>query len=421
MLNRPTSLILTLSLAVIHLSAQEPEYRPVNREPVNEALRTEIDSLQDTRAGETDAIRARQDARAERERQNRRELTIDWTGIAKPSSPDDFKQVWHFPPTRQYLTGTCWSFATTSFLESEILRQYGKKIKLSEMYTAYHEYLLKARRFVAERGDSYIAQGSESNAVVRVWQEFGAIPRDIYPGVTRLDGYFQHETMISEIEAYLDWIEQQGLWDIILVENSMKVIMDRYLGTPPEHFIYEGLEYTPRQFLEEVLWIDLDDYVCLLSNMKYPFHEYCEFEVPDNWWFDSTYYNVPLDEFYAVVGKALDEGYSVLLGGDISEPGIEPLEDAAIIPAFDIPAAGIGQAARELRIDNETTTDDHLIHVVGHTRVGRDNWFLIKDSGSGAQLGQHKGYYFYREDYIKMKMLMVMVHKQIVQKVVKEF
>jgi bleomycin hydrolase len=34
----------------------------------------------------------------------------------------------------QCQTGTCWSFATVSFLEAEVLRKGGKSVDLSEMY-----------------------------------------------------------------------------------------------------------------------------------------------------------------------------------------------------------------------------------------------------------------------------------------------
>ncbi len=421
MLMRIRTPLILLAIFTLPLLAQELQYRTVQIEPEIEAMKAELDSLVEELEAETENIRDRQWEEDRQARLERQVLAIDWDGIKKPGSPEEFKQIWHFPPTRQYLTGTCWSFATTSFLESEINRQYGKKIKLSEMFTVYNEYLLKAGRYVKERGDSYLGQGSEANAVTRVWQEYGAVPRDIYPGVTRTDGRFQQKTMFQEIEAYLDWIDDQDFWDETLVTNSVKVIMERYLGQPPNHFIYDGVEYTPVEFLEEILWVDVDDYVCLVSTKKYPFYEFCEFEVPDNWWLDNSYYNVPLSEFYSIVETASKMGYSVLIGGDISEPGIDVFQDAAIIPSFDIPAELISQDSRELRFYNESTTDDHLIHIVGHKKIGKDNWFLIKDSGSGAYMGQHPGYYFYREDYIKMKMLLVMVHKEIVQKVVKEF
>ncbi len=413
--------IILLGLLALQLYGQDLKYRPVEFDPILKEMKEANEDNRDAILDETEQIHDEQKEKEKWERENRKILAIDWSGIKKPTAPGDFKQIWHFPPTRQYLTGTCWSFSTTSFLESEIQRQYGKKIKMSEMFTVYNEYLYKAQRYLEERGDSFLGQGSEANAVTKVWKNYGVVPRDIYSGVIALDGRFDHSNMFKEIKHYLAWAKEHDYWDQELALNSIRVIMNRYLGQPPQHFIYEGVEYTPKEFLEEVLWLDINDYVALLSTLKYPFYDYCEFDVPDNWWHSNDYYNVPLDDYYNVIETAVKSGYSVLLGGDISEPGIEGSKDAAIIPAFDVPQEMINQESRELRMDNKASTDDHGIHIVGHKKIGKDNWFLIKDSGSGAYRGQFPGYYFYRADYIKMKMMTVMVHKDIVHKVVKEF
>ena len=133
------------------------------------------------------------------------------------------------------------------------------------------------------------------------------------------------------------------------------------------------------------------------------------------------YYNLPLDEFYRVISYAIQNGYSVRLNGDVGEPGFNGSEDAAIIPTFDIPQEYINQDAREFRFNNKTTSDDHDIHLVGYTRVGDSDWFLIRDSASSAQHGRFKGYFFFREDYIKLKMLTYIVHKDSVSAVVSRF
>jgi bleomycin hydrolase len=150
--------------------------------------------------------------------------------------------------------------------------------------------------------------------------------------------------------------------------------------------------------------------------MYAPFFQQGEYTVPDNWWHSADYYNVPLKEFYQAIADAVKNGYTVALGGDTSEVGKNGDEDVAIIPSFDIPAKLIDQSAREFRFKNKTSTDDHAIHLVGYKKLGDHTWFLIKDSGSSAQRGQLKGYYMYRDDYVKLKMLNFMVHKDAVLK-----
>jgi bleomycin hydrolase len=170
-----------------------------------------------------------------------------------------------------------------------------------------------------------------------------------------------------------------------------------------------------------VLKLNLEDYVCVMSTLSKPFNEYGEYEVEGNWWHSKDYYNLPLDYFYKVIKYAIQNGYTVRLNGDITEPGCNGFEDAAIVPAFDIPRDYIDQNAREFRFNNKSTSDDHDIHLVGYTRVEDYDWFLIKDSGASAQWGKYKGYYFYREDYIKLKMLTYIVHKDAVKAVLEGF
>jgi bleomycin hydrolase len=145
--------------------------------------------------------------------------------------------------------------------------------------------------------------------------------------------------------------------------------------------------------------------------MAQPFWKQGEFKVPDNWWHDESYVNVPLDVFYAVVRDTAAAGESLVFGGDVSEPGLWGLEDVAIVPSFDIPGASIDQEAREFRFYNRTSTDDHLVHVVGFTELGGHDWFLIKDSNRSSRAGKHEGYYFFRDDYIKLKLLALTVHR----------
>jgi bleomycin hydrolase len=159
------------------------------------------------------------------------------------------------------------------------------------------------------------------------------------------------------------------------------------------------------------LKITLDDYVDILSLMGKPYFQKVEYEVPDNWWHSVDYYNVPLDDFMALVRKAVRDGYTLSIGGDTSEAGLEGHAGIAVVPSFDIPAAFIDESARQFRFSNGTTTDDHLIHITGITSKNGKDWFLIKDSGSGARNNNHPGYYFFHEDYLKLKIMTLFLHK----------
>jgi len=345
-------------------------------------------------------------------------LRFDISGIVKPDGPEAFTtRMWHFPPTPQYLTGTCWSFATTSYMESEIHRLYGEDIKLSEMWTAYWEFVAKARGFVASRGESLVGHGSQSAALLRAFAEHGVVPRSAYEGVIGDDQRFNHDLMLDTVNSFLGWCKDSNFWDEEAIVAMVRRMLDVTMGRPPETVMWNGAELTPRTFLAEVCRIDPADYVTVMSTLSQPMWARGEYAVPDTWWHGDDTVNVPLDIWYGIILDSIKDGRSLVIGGDVSEPGLNGFEDVAVIPSFDIPSELINQSARELRFANGATTDDHAIHLVGHTRLEGRDWFLIKDSNRSSRQGQFKGYYFFRDDYVRLKMLYVAVHRDQIEEI----
>ncbi|HUU46828.1 MAG TPA: hypothetical protein VM118_13950, partial [Acidobacteriota bacterium] len=367
------------------------KYIPRYYDPAIEEMEDIADSLKEIEDSITSAIRDRQEEQEEREKENKKELRFDLSGIVAPDSPGVFRAAFHFPPVAQYRTGTCWSFGATSFLESEAARLTGREIKLSEMHTVYYEYVEKARRFIRERGDRWAGQGSEANAVVRMMRMYGAVPYEVYSGLIDGQERHDHSAMSDAVSDYLEYVKEQDDWNEEEAIAHVRVILDRYLGRPPTSFEFEGRTVTPQQFVTEVLGLNLDDYVSLISTSSLPFHTQGPFEVPDNWWHDSSYYNLPLDEWYGALYGAIRQGYTMVLAGDVSEPGWNGYEDICVVPDFDIPQEYINQHSREFRFYNHVTTDDHGIHAVGRTAIDGREWLLIKDSGRSARWGRFAG------------------------------
>ncbi len=345
----------------------------------------------------------------------RKSFVVDLSGFQTPLDLAAYKPVWHNPPVSQGNTNTCWNYSTTSMLESEEYRLTGKKVRLSEAFTTYAEYLERTKRFIRERGNSVVSEGSEADAVTRDWKIYGCVPYDAYPGLLPGQKFPDHSRLIAEVTGYLDHLKASNAWDEDEALRGVKAILNHYLGVPPEHFMVEGREYTPMTYLRDYLKLNPDDYVSVLSYEQKPFWQKVEYEVHDNWWHSADYWNVPLDTFMKILENALQHGYSVALGGDVSEPGRSPEKKVFMIPDFDIPASAINDDARQFRFSNGTTTDDHGIHLIGYQKLNGKGWFLIKDSGSSAFNYEPKGYYVFTEDYVKLKMMDFMVHKDAVK------
>ncbi len=405
-------LLIFVSGSVLFSAGQQnkAKYEPKKKDKILQDIKEKRVQLQKGREDITAQIRDRQEKDKEIEKNQKRVLVTDMAGVYPPASPEDFRSCFHFPPIPQYYTNTCWSFSATSFFESEIHRLSGRKIKLSEMWSPYFELIEKCRRFIQERGESYVAGGGESNSVTRMWKKYGIVPASVYPGVTNPGDLHDHVLLMKEIDTYLKYIEENDLWDEKNNLRHIALILDKYLGHPPAIFSFQGKPMTPQGFLKDT-GLKMDDYVSVMSTKYFPFYTRQEFRVPDNWWHSQDYINLPLELFYNVIKRAMKSGYTLIIGGDVSEPGKLGTNDIAFIPTFDIPGKYINQDSREYRIANGSTQDDHGVHLIGYKRHKGHDWFLIKDSGRSSRWGKHQGYYFFRGDFIKLKMLTFTVHK----------
>jgi bleomycin hydrolase len=347
-------------------------------------------------------------------------LAADLTGFAHPTEVREFTRLFHLPPVQQGRTGTCWAFAATSLLESELRRKGQAEVKLSEMHTVYWEYVEKARRFVREKGQSFLGQGSEPNSALARIKQYGLVRETDYSGL--LDGKTAHDhsALFREFRDYLNGLAARSEWDEAAAIAGVRAILDRHLGRPPARIDVDGRSLTPLGYLA-ALGLKPDDYVSFISFMYLPFYTKGEYKVPDNWWHSPDSLNLPLYEFSLALLRALRRGYTATLAVDFSEPGYLGGNDVAMVPTFDIPSPYIDQSSREYRFTNSSSTDDHAVHCVGYLEEAKGNWFLIKDSWENAWWGNVKGYFFYQDDYVRLKCLMFMVHKDAVKEMLEKF
>ncbi len=415
--------VLALALPVIadDKKKDEVEYKLRVSDPILVKIEKMNDDSDAKKAEITDKILAEIAKEKAEKRAKRKTLRFDMSGIVKPESTKEFKSYYHFDPVPQYYTGTCWSYSQTSMFESEIYRLHGKKVKLSEMYTVYYEYIAKAMEYLRTRGNSHFAEGSEGNALARIWKKHGIVPASAYDGIVAKDGLHNHTPLHAEMESYLDWAIENEYTCEKSVEAGIRLILNKYMGEPPAEFMYEGKKYTPKSFLKEVVKLNVDDYVEFQSTLAQKFYTKGPFEVEDNWWNSKEYYNIPLGDFMWVINNAIKNGYTLAIGGDVSEPGYNGWAKAQVVPTFDIPAEYIDQNSREFRIYNETTTDDHGLHMVGFVEKGGHTWYLIKDSARSSRATEPRGYHYFRDDYIKLKMLTVSMHKDAAKKILAKF
>lgn len=321
----------------------------------------------------------------------------------------------------QQRTGTCWSFATTSFIESELLRMGKGKIDLSEMYNVRMIYTDKAKNYVLRQGKANFSQGSLAHDVLRTISAHGLIPESAFTGLAEGDEVYDHSELEAGLKGFLDGVistkRPSSHW-----MPAVKSILDNYLGTCNTEFSYEGKSYNPKSFAK-MLGFSSDNYVNLTSFTHHPFNSSFILEIPDNY-SNGSFYNLPLAEFTGAVDKALKEGYSVAWDGDVSESGFSAREGIAVLPSesnredlFTKPGDEIAvtQALRQENFETYSTTDDHLMHVVGIAKnQDGTKYYIIKNSW--GEVGPYNGFIYMSEAYFKMKTVSVTLHKDALPK-----
>lgn len=319
----------------------------------------------------------------------------------------------------QCATGTCWSFATTSFLESEVLRMTGKRIDLSEMYTVRMTYPRKADSFVRFQGTQQFGPGGLSHDVIDAMQEFGLVPESAFSGFINGQKTYDHGTLDAELKKQVDLVLSQHL---NASDNSWKLRIDemlnRGIGLPPVNFTYDNKSYTPASFRDE-MGLNPSDYVSLSSFNHHAFYKQFVLEVPDNW-AKGRFYNLPLEELMRVMREAVMNGYTLAWDADVSEDGFSFSEGMALLPkkvedAQEMRKKRIievvpSQADRQSEFDQFKTTDDHLMHIIG---VAKDEtgalYFITKNSWGTGNI--YEGYQYVSEAYAAMKTVGILLHK----------
>lgn len=328
----------------------------------------------------------------------------------------------------QCKTGTCWSFATMSFLESEIIRKGGEPVDLSEMINPRVLYPKKADSYVRYHGKQQFSAGGMAHDVMMVVREYGIVPESVYSGFVNGETEYNHRPLDATLEAVVKSVLESKLYEIgDQWKSSIEGILDNGIGKLPTEFTYDGKKYTPASF-RDAMKINPDDYVSLTSFTHHPFYTQFVLEVPDNW-AKGSFYNLPLEELQHVMDYAIDNGYTVAWDADVSERGFSFKYGAAILPTDEVtkeelwtkivPEKNVTQEERQKEFDTFKTTEDHLMHITGKAKDQNGTlYYIMKNSWGEGNL--YKGYQYVSRNYFRMKTVSIMVHKDSIPKEIKK-
>lgn len=358
-----------------------------------------------------------------------------------------FEQVIQLPTTpvkNQASTGTCWCFATTSFMESELLRMGKGEYDLSEMFIVRQKYMNQLEDNYLRHGRGNVGPGSLSHTWMNAFRQVGIVPEEVYHGINYASDRHNHKELQSFVSSMAQTsvqLKQRSPEYYKLVNN----LFDTYLGELPTTFMYNGKEYTSQSFAAS-LGLNMDDYVEITSFSHKPYYQPFSIEVMDNWE-HAQQYNVPLDELIEVMDNALKAGYTVCWDGDVSEKGFSHKNGVAINPAVEqvedysgtdrarfenmtpeerqeeaykflapCPEINVTQEVRQQGYESFVTTDDHLMHITGIVKDQNGTKYYITKNSWGTERNSNGGFLNMSESFVRAKTIYVMVHKNALPK-----
>ena len=348
------------------------------------------------------------------------------------------------PVKNQASTGTCWCFATTSFMESELLRMGKGEYDLSEMFIVRQKYMNQLNDNYIRQGEGNIGQGSLSHTFMNAFRQVGIVPEEVYSGINYDSDRHNH----GELVRYMGAIANEA---VKMNKRSpeynelIQSLFDIYLGKVPEKFSYKGKEYTPQSFAAS-LGLNMDDYVELTSFNHHPYYQKFEVEVHDNWEHYQQY-NLPLDELIEVQDYALQHGFTVCWDGDVSEKGFSFKNGVAINPEVKkvedysttdrarfekmdekerldevykfehpYPEINVTQEVSQAGFESYVTTDDHLMHLTGIAKDQNGTKYYITKNSWGTERNTFGGYLNMSESFVRAKTIYIMIHKDALPK-----
>lgn len=351
------------------------------------------------------------------------------------------------PVKNQAATGTCWCFATTSFMESELLRMGKGEYDLSEMFIVRQKYMNQLQDNYLRRGEGNIGQGSLAHTFKNAYRQVGIVPEEVYKGINYNSERHNHSEMAQYMKAIAD-VAVKNKKRSPEYDKLIQNLFDTYLGQLPATFTYKGKEYTPKTFAES-LGLNMDDYIELTSFTHHPYYVKFDVEVPDNWE-HQLMYNLPLDEMIETVDYALNNGFTVCWDGDVSEKGFSFKNGVAINPEVKkvedlsntdrarfekmdekerleevykfeqpYPEVKVTPEVRQEGFEAFVTTDDHLMHLTGIAKDQNGTKYYITKNSWGTDRNKFGGYLNMSESFVRAKTIYVMVHKDAIPKAIK--
>lgn len=314
-------------------------------------------------------------------------------------------------------SGTCWSYSTLSFLESEMRKKGKNPVDLAEMFTVRNQYIDKAEAYVRMHGGLIYGQGGQCHDVINMYAKYGALPQSVYSGLNYGTTRNNFNELENVLKGFLSGLIKDDKKLTPVWKDAFTKVVDTYLGEVPKEFMYEGKKYTPKSFADQVVGLDPNDYVGFTSFLSNPYYKPMVLMLPDNWSYEQVM-NIPMTDLTKIIDYALKNGYTVAWATDVSDRGFSWKNGVAyVLPKeFEVmteeekqimfkgpqPEGSVTEERRQLDFNNYTTTDDHGMHIVGlYKDQNGKEYYKVKNSWGPKN--DYDGFLYVTKNFVQLR------------------
>lgn len=356
--------------------------------------------------------------------------------------------------TNQESSGRCWLFTSLNVLRPHVMKKYNlESFEFSETYNFFWDQLEKANLFLQNIIQTReldtrhrkvdwlfrhpIGDGGVWNMLADQVETYGVVPKEAMPESHNSENTRTMRRMLArklrEQGLRLRQMHRAGAPVSQLMDAKTKQLEDIYrilvmsLGNPPTSFVWqykdkegnisELREFTGPEFYQEVVGIDLNDYVMMMNDPTRDYYRLYEIEFDrnmvnkPNW----TFVNLPVKDLKQFAKSSILHDDPMYFSCDVGkqlnrETGILSLENYDYESIYGI-TFGMNKEERILTFDSGSS---HGMSLVGidTLETGEPVKWLLENSWGGDR--GHEGYLIMTDDWFDEYMFRLVVHRRYV-------
>lgn len=354
--------------------------------------------------------------------------------------------------TDQKSSGRCWMFTSMNVFRPVVIEKLNlSSFEFSNNFTFFYDQLEKANLFfegVLETAKkpmddkkvewlfkNPIGDGGQWTGFVNITTKYGLVPKDVMPETNSSDNTSRMNSILSEVirpgGLKLREMVANGKKSVELATEKNKLLATVYkilvlnLGEPPQSFSWRYQDangktsdfktYTPLQFYNEMVGINLQDYVMLMNDPSREYNKVYEIEYDRHTWDGQNwrYLNLPIEQIKALAIASIKDSTAMYFSCDVGKQ-LSSTDGTLDLRNYDYQSLfGIQQTmTKKERIQSFASASSHamMLTAVDLDKEGRPLKWMVENSW-GSSYG-YNGFLILTDMWFSEYMFRLVVNKR---------